>query len=716
MSCPRSSRGSGSRLPSRGAGGGSLLDSGLLPVEELARLALREGRRPRPIYGAHRWFARRFGSAFRALLTAAVLREGEDFWAAYYGGTDRWRGRTVLDPFVGGGTSVVEARRLGAEVIGVDVDAVACVITRFETRAAGFPDLGEALERLKREVGERVAPYYLTPTPEGERVVLHYFWVQVVRCAGCGEEVEAHPHHRLACEAGGSRQWAFCPGCHRVQELSRGETGLRCDGCGATASIETGPVRYGRLACPRCGHRERLIDVAARTGGPPRWRLFALETLEEEPRPGRPVPLSGRRFRAATREDLRVFESAERALEERAGPDGALPWVPSRRIPREGRSDGRLPAYGYERYAELFNARQLLHLSLLAEAIGGLAGPEREALALAFSDHLTTNCMMAHYAFGWRRLAPLFSVRAFRHVTRPVEINPWLDGTGRGTFPNTVRAVQRAIESARSPREPSLAGGFRPVRDRPSGGARILRADSRDLGALPDASVDLVLTDPPYLDNVAYSELSDFFLPWLELLGLAPAAEGLSALEGSLAARGRDGAALEEYARSLAEALREVRRVLRPDGRLVFTYQHRTAGAWQALAGAMAAARLRPVQAFPLLGNGDRGPHAHEGASRWDAVFVAVRDGKGPPPGPLGLSGARLEHARGHCGYWEARLSGTGLFREADRRNFFRACLVAGALGAFPGPRVDGGWTPLAAALEQPPPRGPEGRADAPAG
>ena len=36
-----------------------------------AILAYREGRRPRPIYQVHRWFARRFGSVFRALLTRA---------------------------------------------------------------------------------------------------------------------------------------------------------------------------------------------------------------------------------------------------------------------------------------------------------------------------------------------------------------------------------------------------------------------------------------------------------------------------------------------------------------------------------------------------------------------------------------------------------------------------------------------------------------------
>ncbi len=509
-------------------------------MEDLAVLASREGRRPRPIYGAHRWFARRFGSAFRALLTAAALPEGADFWTAYYEGTDHWHGKTVLDPFVGGGTSVVEASRLGADVIGVDVDAVACAIMRFETHAAEAPDLRPALTQLTEAVGKELAPYYRTETAEGEdRIVLHYFWVQAVACRTCGETVEAHPHHQLAYEAEGTRQWAFCPGCHGVQELPREETELRCDDCAVTVPIQTGPVRYGRLTCPCCGNRERLIDVAARTGRPPEWRLFALETLETAPTGKRSVPLSQRRFRPATDADLRVFESAERALRDRATPDGLLPWIPERRIPREGRADDRLLNYGYDKYSELFNARQLLHLSLLAEAVAGLEDPEREAVTLAFSDHLTTNCMMSHYAFGWRRLAPLFSVRAYRHVTRPVEINPWLDGTGRGTFPNAVHGVQRAIEFARQPKEPSVEGGFRPVSDNAAGAsAEIFHSNSRDLRCrLDDESVDLILTDPPYLDNVAYSELSDFFLPWLQLLGLAAVdGEEVAGFEENLAA------------------------------------------------------------------------------------------------------------------------------------------------------------------------------------
>jgi len=82
----------------------TLLDEGDLPLIELARLAKREGRRLVLFTRRTKWFARRFGSAFRALLVAAVSPARSQFWDAYDGGVDL-TGMRVLDPFVGGGTS-----------------------------------------------------------------------------------------------------------------------------------------------------------------------------------------------------------------------------------------------------------------------------------------------------------------------------------------------------------------------------------------------------------------------------------------------------------------------------------------------------------------------------------------------------------------------------------------------------------------------------------
>ena len=70
----------------------SCLESGGLPLNDIAALALREGRRPRPIYTPHKWFARRLGTVFRALLVGTVSGPDDDFWEAYYGGINLRQG------------------------------------------------------------------------------------------------------------------------------------------------------------------------------------------------------------------------------------------------------------------------------------------------------------------------------------------------------------------------------------------------------------------------------------------------------------------------------------------------------------------------------------------------------------------------------------------------------------------------------------------------
>jgi adenine-specific DNA methylase len=423
------------------------------------------------------------------------------------------------------------------------------------------------------------------------------------------------------------------------------------------------------------------------------------------------VPMQQRQFQRATLDDTATFESAAAAFLERKRPDGSLSWIPARPIPREARADDRLLQYGYTRYSDLFNVRQLLHLSFLAQEISGLQDPIREAMALAFSDHLTTNCMMTHYAFGWRRLAPLFSIRAFRHVSRPVEINPWLDGTGRGTFPNAVRQVQRAINWARAHKYAHNGEVMCPSQSsRPehpeSPSVSILQRDSRNLEFLDDSTIDLVLTDPPYFDNIAYSELSDFYVPWLQQFGLIPPdGEMPYGSKQNLAAKARDGAAASKFQSSLRECFCEICRVLRPNGRLVFTYQHQTADGWHALASALIGTGLQPVQLFPMLGDSTSSLHKHRGSIGWDAVFVFVKSDSHEMLTPV-LSDTALLSAQLHFKEWACRLinSKTCNFGPADQRNFYRACLVAGALGLFPTSHQGDASTPLTSLLSTEPP------------
>ena len=115
----------------------TLLEAGQIPIEEIAELALREGQRTNPLFRVHRWFARRLGSQVRSILTGLSLHanESDRFWDTYLGETSL-AGAIILDPFVGGGTSLLEAIRCNCYVIGYDIDPVATFITRFELEAA----------------------------------------------------------------------------------------------------------------------------------------------------------------------------------------------------------------------------------------------------------------------------------------------------------------------------------------------------------------------------------------------------------------------------------------------------------------------------------------------------------------------------------------------------------------------------------------------------
>ena len=95
--------------------------------------------------------------------------------------------------------------------------------------------------------------------------------------------------------------------------------------------------------------------------------------------------------------------------------------------------------------------------------------------------------------------------------------------------------------------------------------------DSPNTG-LADQSIDLVVTDPPFFDNVHYSELADFFFAWQPTGNLSPLPSGAMGSSGSTtrhSAEVQDGDA-DKFAEKLQAVFRECHRVMRDDGLLVF--------------------------------------------------------------------------------------------------------------------------------------------------
>ena len=210
-----------------------------LPFRELSLIAEARRRSKDPVYSAHRWWARRPPLVMRGLLLAASLPEDTDaekFWSLFESSAPALSGLHVHDPFAGGGSTLVEAARLGATVSGTDVDPLAVEIVRHEIESVDEQSFGRAADRLFEFLQQRVG--HLFHRPNTKWTPVHYFYLHEVTCPGCGERgplykdlVIARRSNKLGSVVRSSAIVAFCPNCFEIHGLQRADRKqLRCCG------------------------------------------------------------------------------------------------------------------------------------------------------------------------------------------------------------------------------------------------------------------------------------------------------------------------------------------------------------------------------------------------------------------------------------------------------------------------------------------------------
>ena len=150
---------------------------GALPFRELSLIAEASRRSKDPVYSAHRWWARRPPLVMRGLLLAASLPEDTDaatYWSLFESSAPALSGLHVHDPFAGGGSTLVEAARLGASVSGTDVDPLAVELVRHEIESVDEQVFGRAADRLFEFLQQRVG--HLFHEPNAKWTPVHYFY------------------------------------------------------------------------------------------------------------------------------------------------------------------------------------------------------------------------------------------------------------------------------------------------------------------------------------------------------------------------------------------------------------------------------------------------------------------------------------------------------------------------------------------------------------
>lgn len=149
------------------------------PIAEINALSHLEGNAGKPIYQMSKWWARRRSSVFRSMLIAAATEAPEDrtkaaalVWDHYYANHQRagsFKCLKVLDPFMGGGTTVVEGSRLGFAVTGIDLNPVAWFVTKNEVACSDPVQVKVLFDHIEADVKPQIQPFYTTTCPRGHK-------------------------------------------------------------------------------------------------------------------------------------------------------------------------------------------------------------------------------------------------------------------------------------------------------------------------------------------------------------------------------------------------------------------------------------------------------------------------------------------------------------------------------------------------------------------
>ena len=257
-----------------------LIETDAFPFEFLSRLAERESWRKeihRPIYHVHKWWAKRLGSVFRGILLGSMLPEGGDLAAAFYK-THRFSKRTVFDPFMGSGTTIGEAHKLGFTAIGRDINPVAVESVRTALGPMDRGGLKAAFDGLSRTIGERIRALYRAKDSQGRPCdVLYYFWVMQVPCLECHKVVDLFPSWIIARNAYPDRKpevQILCPSCGDIFPGLHGQKTAACRSCGTEFDPGHGSARGTKATCRHCGHPFTILDAITSASTRPEFRLF----------------------------------------------------------------------------------------------------------------------------------------------------------------------------------------------------------------------------------------------------------------------------------------------------------------------------------------------------------------------------------------------------------------------------------------------------------
>ena len=533
-----------------------------------------------------------------------VSPTGEDDVLAYLNSV----AKPVYDPFSGGGSIPLEAQRLGLRAIGTDLNPIAVLITKslielpcnFPNRppvnpaadpmgfsagkskkawrgAAGLANdvryYGRQMQSIARE---RIGHLY--PKIDGATVIA-WLWTRTTSCSNpaCGAQMPLRTTFQ-ASKKSGNQHWIRPVVDNEAKSISfvvqRNDDGVP----------QTGTVNRNGATCLICGSAMPLSDVRKQARDGKMGEQMTAIVAEGNRQ---------RLFFSPTQEHVQAALSAEPV------------WRPMQTITKTPKISAL--AYGVTHWHQLFTKRQLTAATMFSDLLSEMGslmkqdGADAEYansictyLALVIGKMIDSNSKFSRWQNAGDKVAGVFARQAIPMMWDFAEVNPFSASTQN--WMAQVEWVAKVVENLPS--------------DVNEG--KVHQADASTTVHADYGPV--IVTDPPYYDNIDYADLSDYFYVWLRplLRDIYP-----SLFAGMLTPKGEEMTAIpsrfsnprERFEELLSRTLRLIKQKCSPEfpSSIFYAYKQqqeerdgRTSTGWETMLTALVSSGFRIIGTWPM--------------------------------------------------------------------------------------------------------------------
>jgi len=502
----------------------------------------------------------------------------------------------VLDPFAGTGNLMFPATELGLDVTCSDYNPLAYLIEKAtldtpKENAKIFSDEFEKIvNKIILETKKEIGHFF-------KQTHLSYLWVWCITCPHCSQRIPLT-----------NKMW--------IVKTTSKKIGVRFTTKNKDFTTEliqnmtesegkNFTQKQGKAQCISC---ENTIDYKTMTEDIAKNKDREMIAIQIQKNKGRDYVLP-------TEDDKKLYDEAVKFFKTRLNEFEKEDLIPHEDIIPSHRREHTLWHYGIKHWNEFFSERQLLVLVTLIQKIKKISTEKNISNKLIYLSFLIVKLVNGN-ALGlvWNqaRESPehVLVLRRPSIVFNHVEINPF--EKIRGSLSNSMKNITKTIEFTSRLRNPA-------------------NCKLESVTEKSNSKYDLIITDPPYGDDVQYGELSEFFYVWIyrilkdtytNLPSRAPLEEDFCESWGRF---GDKKLASQFFEAGLKKSFVSMNEKLKDDGLLVVFFAHSSTEAWNQLLASIREGRFRVVSSYAIHTENTSNVLAIDKTSFMSSIVVVCR-------------------------------------------------------------------------------------------